>query len=66
MSEIVDGFCRDLLEDHEQGVRLDPETVAARFVSCFGVSAIPTLDELTGLARRTGLGQMINDNKECR
>ena len=59
MSEIVDGFCRDLLEDHEQGVRLDPETVAARFVSWFGVSDIPTLDELTDLASRTGLGTVL-------
>jgi len=59
MSETLGGFCRDLLEDHEQGIRLDPETVAARFVSCFGVSAIPTLDELTDLARRTGLGEVL-------
>ena len=35
MSEILGGFCRDLLEDHEQGVRLHPETVAARFVRLF-------------------------------
>ncbi len=59
MSETLGGFCRDLLEDHEQGIRLDPETVAARFVDCFGVSAFPTLDELTGLARRTGLGEVL-------
>ena len=59
MSETLGGFCRDLLEDHEQGVRLDPETVAARFVNCFGVSGIPTLDELTDLARRTGLGEVL-------
>ena len=50
------GFCRDLLEDHEQGKPMDPETVAARFVNHFGVSAFPTLDELTDLARRTGFG----------
>ncbi len=59
MSETLGGFCRDLLEDHEQGIRLDPETVGARFVSCFGVSDIPTLDELTDLARRTGLGEVL-------
>ena len=59
MSEILGGFCRDLLDDLEQGNGLDPETVAARFVSCFGVSAIPTLDELTGLAGRTGLGEVL-------
>ena len=59
MSEILGGFCRDLLDELEQGIRLDPETVAARFVSCFGVSAIPTLDELTDLANRTGLGTVL-------
>ena len=59
MSEILGGFCRDLLEELEQGIRLDPETVAARFVSCFGVSAFPTLDELTDLASRTGLGEVL-------
>ena len=59
MSETLGGFCRDLLDDHEQGIRLDPEIIAARFVSCFGVSAIPTLEELTELARRTGLGEVL-------
>ena len=59
MSEILGGFCRDLLEDHERGIRLDPETIAARFVSWFGVSDIPTLDELTGLVRRTRLGEVL-------
>ena len=59
MSETLGGFCRDLLEDHEQGVRLDPEIIAARFVSWFGVSDIPTLDELRELASRTGLGEVL-------
>ena len=63
MSETVSGFCRDLLDDHERGIRLDPETVAARFVSWFGVSAIPTLDELTDLARRTGLGEVLEGKR---
>ena len=58
MSETLGGFCRDLLDDHEQGVRLDPESVAARFVECFGVSLRPTLDELKSLMRRAGFGEV--------
>ena len=53
------GFCRDLLDDHERGILLDPETIAARFVSWFGVSAFPSLDELTGLAERAGFGTVL-------
>ena len=52
MTETVGGFCRDLLEEHERGVRLDPETIAARFVEHFNVSPRPDLDELTALVRR--------------
>ena len=63
MSEILGGFCRDLLDELEQGKPMDPATVAARFVSCFGVSAIPTLDELTDLANRTGLGTVLEGKK---
>ena len=66
MTESLSGFCRDLLDDHEQGVRLDPETVAARFVSWFGVSDIPTLDELTDTARRTGLGEVLEGKADGR
>lgn len=59
MTEILSGFCRALLDDHERGILLDPESVAARFVDHFNVSAIPTLDELTDLAHRTGLGTVL-------
>ena len=59
MNETMGGFCRDLLEDHERGIRLDPETVSARFVNRFGLSAIPTLDELTDLAHRAGFGTVL-------
>ena len=58
MIETLGGFCRDLLDDHEQGVRLDPETVAARFVAHFGVSPRPTLEELKTLMRRAGFGEV--------
>ena len=59
MSETVGGFCRDLLEELEQGQRLDPETLAARFVEHFKVSPGPDLDELTALARRAGFGEVL-------
>ena len=59
MSETLGGFCRDLLEEHEQGIRLDPETVAARFVDRFNVSPRPNLDELTALAGRAGFGTVL-------
>ena len=58
MTETVGGFCRDLLDDHEQGRRLAPELIAARFVEYFRVSARPTLDELEALVRRAGFGEV--------
>ena len=59
MSETLGGFCRDLLDDHDQGLRLDPETVAARFVDRFGLSPRPNLEELTALAGRAGFGTVL-------
>ena len=56
MSETLGGFCRDLLDDDPDGQALDPETLAARFVDHFGLSARPTLAELTDLAERAGFG----------
>ena len=58
MTETLGGFCRDLLDEYEQGIRLDPETVAARFVERFGVSPRPTLEELKTLMRRAGFGEV--------
>ena len=58
MTETVGGFCRDLLDEHEQGKRLNPEIIAARFVEYFNVSTRPTLEELTGLMRRAGFGEV--------
>ena len=58
MTETLGGFCRDLLDEHEQGIRLDPETVAARFVEHFGVSPRPALEELKALMRRAGFGEV--------
>ena len=56
MSETLGGFCRDLLDDAPYGQALDPETLAARFVDHFGLSARPNLSELTDLAERAGFG----------
>lgn len=64
MKETVGGFCRDLREELEQGRPLDPEAVAGRFVTRFGVSARPTLAELTDLARRAGFGTVQDGRME--
>ena len=64
MTGTVGGFCRDLLDDHEQGRRLDPEIIAARFVEYFQISARPDLDELTGLVRRAGFGEVAEMSLE--
>ena len=58
MSESMDRFCRDLLDEHREGARHDPESIAARFVERFGVSARPTLEELKALLGRAGFGEV--------
>ena len=55
-TKTLGGFCRDLLEELEQGIRLDPEQLAASFVDYFGLSTRPSLEELTALAERAGFG----------
>ena len=54
--QTLGGFCRDLLDDDSPGNPPDPEQLAARFVAYFGLSARPTLSELTALAERAGFG----------
>ena len=58
MTGTVGGFCRDLLDDHERGLRQGPEIIAARFVEYFQISPRPDLDELTALVRRAGFGEV--------
>ena len=58
MTETLGGFCRDLLDEHNQGRRLDAETIAARFVEYFRVSARPTPDELKTLMSWAGFGDV--------
>ena len=64
MTGTVGGFCRDLLDDHERGLRQDPEIIAARFVEYFQISPRPDLDELTALVRRAGFGEVAEMSLE--
>ena len=56
MENTLGGFCRILLDDDACPQALDLEQLAARFVDYFGLSARPTLKELTALAERAGFG----------
>ena len=56
MEKTLGGFCRDLLDDDNPGNGLGPERLAAAFVDYFGLSARPTLEELTALAERAEFG----------
>ena len=58
------GFCRDLLDEDASGKPLGPEAMAARFVDHFGLSARPTLDQLTGLMERAGFGKVRDGEME--
>ena len=53
MSKSREDFCRSLLDDDRT---LDPEGVAALFVSYFGVSSRPTMPELKALLEEAGFG----------
>ncbi|MDE2940189.1 MAG: hypothetical protein OXR67_14935 [Chloroflexota bacterium] len=64
MEKTLGGFCRDLLDENNVGKPLDPEQLAARFVDYFGLSARPTLEELTTLAERAGFGTVQNGKME--
>jgi hypothetical protein len=64
MTGTVGGFCRDLLDDHERGLRPGTESIAARFVEYFQISPRPDLDELTALVRRAGFGEVAEMSLE--
>ena len=64
MTGTVGGFCRDLLDDHEGGLRPGTEGAAARFVEYFQIAARPDLDELTALVRRAGFGEVAEMSLE--
>ena len=64
MTGTVGGFCRDLLDDHERGLRPGTESITARFVEYFQISPRPDLDELTALVRRAGFGEVAEMSLE--
>lgn len=53
MSKSREDFCRELLDDYRT---LNPEGVAARFVSYFGVPRRPTMPVLKALLEEAGFG----------
>ncbi|MYC06784.1 MAG: ImmA/IrrE family metallo-endopeptidase [Chloroflexi bacterium] len=56
MSATRDDFCRELLDDDHGRGAIDPEGVAARFVSHFGVPGRPTMPVLKALLQEAGFG----------
>ena len=56
MSKTREDFCRGLLDDDLAHWTLDPEGVAARFVSYFGISGRPAMPLLKVLLEETGFG----------
>ena len=64
MSETLGGFCRHLLDDDPCRTPLEPEGMAAAFVDYFGLSARPTLEELTALAQRAGFGEVREEQMD--
>ncbi len=64
MMKTLGRFCRALLDDDPHRQSLDPEALAAAFVGYFGLSARPTLEELTDLARRAGFGTVREGKME--
>ena len=60
----LDGFCRHLLDEDLSGIGPDPEAMAARFVDYFGLSARPSLEELTVLAQRAEFGTVREEKMD--
>ncbi len=55
----LDDFCCKLLRDVDEESFvdvLDPETLARQFVHFFGLSSLPTMDEMTEVMRDAGIG----------
>ena len=64
MEKTLGGFCRDLMDDEPYGQAIDPEGLAGRFVDYFGLSARPSLEELTALAEWAGFGKVQEGKME--
>ena len=61
MSTSLDDFCRKILSevDHESfGDALNPERLAWDFVRYFGLSALPTMEEITEVLYTAGIGSV--------
>ena len=58
MIRTQDDFCDELMRDESPARRLEPERLAADFPRFFGLSGRPTLDELTDVFERAGIGKV--------
>ena len=59
MTGTLDGFCDELMRDESPVRRLEPERLAVDFPRFFGLSARPTLDELTRSSSAPELGRCL-------
>ena len=59
MNRSREDFCRSLLDDDKNSETLNPEDVAARFVSYFGVPSRPTMSDLKALLEEAGFGNVL-------
>ena len=64
MSANREDFCRELLDDDPASSAIDPEGMAARFVSYFGVPGRPTIPVLKTLLERAGFGTVSGAHLE--
>ena len=58
MTRTLDDFCDELMRGDSLSHRLEPERLAADFPRFFGLSGRPTLDELTEVFERAGIGKV--------
>ena len=58
MIRTLDEFCDELMRDESPARRLEPERLAADFPRFFGLSARPTLVELTEVFECAGIGKV--------
>ena len=58
----LDDFCDELMNDEYPARRMEPERLAADFPRFFGLSGRPTLDELTEVFERAGIGKVSPAN----
>ena len=59
MTKTLNDFCRRLMDVGPPQEQRDPAGVADAFVCFFGLSLRPTMDELTGLLQKAGIGTVL-------